>query len=65
MKTRHAYQIRCGILAARTPELLQHIHASPRLVRKAARRETQQIVYRSLNGWRITSLASIAARRNK
>ena len=48
MKTRHAALIRCGILAARDPELSQYVHLAPRLVREAARREAVRIEDREL-----------------
>ena len=46
MKTRHARQIRKGILAARDPELRQYVHLGSRLFREAARREADNIVWR-------------------
>ncbi|MBP3044872.1 hypothetical protein KKR91_01220 [Arthrobacter jiangjiafuii] len=48
MKTRHARLIRKGILAARDPELSQYVHLAPRLVREAARRETDNIEWREM-----------------
>lgn len=47
MKTRHATQIRKGILAARDPELRQYVHLGSRLFREAARREADNIKDRS------------------
>lgn len=46
MKTRHATQIRKGILAARDPELRQYVHLGPRLFREAARRERVRMEWR-------------------
>lgn len=43
MNRRHAHLIRCGIRAARDPELRQYVHLAPRLVREACRRELERI----------------------
>ena len=48
MKTRHAAQIRKGILAARDPELRQYVHLGSRLFRESARREAVRIEDREL-----------------
>lgn len=46
MNTRTARLIRLGILAARDPERMKHIHLAHPVVRKAARRETDRIYWR-------------------
>ena len=47
MNRRTAHLIRCGILAARDPELRQYVHLAPRLVREACRRELKNIEWQA------------------
>lgn len=47
MNRRTAQLIRCGVLAARDPELRQYVHLAPRLVREACRRELENVIYRA------------------
>lgn len=51
MNRRQARLIRAGIRAARDPELSQYVHLAPRLVRKACRRELENMHWRELRRW--------------
>ena len=51
MNRRQARLIRAGIRAARDPKLRQYVHLAPRLVRRACRRELENIERR----WEVDS----------
>ena len=61
MNRRHARLIRAGIRAARNPELAQHVHLAPRLVRQACRRELEnmQRCAEQWDGWSMPQRAAI------